>query len=210
MKLRERQNKLWEERDTASYYWTAEKHRERIAWFVRNLRGMRFGSIYEVGCNSGRNLWEIRQEYPDRLIGGLDINKEAIRFAKNKMPYGDFSVQNIHEMSVERKYDIVFTSGVLLHVPPVDVKNILSRCIKKSKKYVLHMETNGERQIINGPKSAKPTKKISNKLRCIHNYAKIYEELGYSAKVRNIPKGGEDDAAHIIIVKLAEVPWKYR
>lgn len=210
MKLRDKQAKIWESKNTAEHYWSAEKHKNRRKWFVETLEKFRFGSIYEIGCNSGRNLWEIKKAYPDKLVGGIDINKKAIDFAKKKMPYGIFYTGNIHEMSTEDKYDVIFTSGVLLHIPPKDVKSILNRCIQKANKYILHMETNGESCVINGPKELKPIKKTSDKLRCIHNYAKLYEELGYGAAIRQIPDCKEDDAAHIVVVKLSEVPWRYR
>lgn len=198
--IKDKQTELWKNKDSAKHYWVAQKHEDRRNWFTGLLKMKRFYSIYEVGCNSGKNLWHIKRDMPDKLVGGIDINTGAIKLAKQMVPSGVFSVGDIHDLDVTDQYDIVFTSGVLLHVPPKSVKNILQRCLDKAEKYVVHMETNGQDQIINGPAEFNPTKKVSDKLRCVHNYAKMYTELGYRAVVRDIPCRTEDDAQHIIIV----------
>lgn len=201
MSISSKQTVLWKNKNSAHHYWNSKRPKKRREWFINSLGSIRFASIYEVGCNSGRNLWAVTQTYPDKLVGGIDINEEAIDMARNKMPQGAFEVGDIHTLNTDDEFDVVFTSGVLLHISPNSIKKVLSLCISKAKKYVLHMETYGVDKVINGPAHMNPTKKVSKKLRCIHNYARLYEELGYSAKIGKIPHA-EKDAAHIIIVKL--------
>lgn len=202
MNNRRAQEYIWENMplSEAERYLEKGAHRKRSKFFAAMLLDYDFQSIYEVGVNSGRNLDYILRYSPDKIVGGIDINKDAIALAKENLPDAHLECGSIYNLDIDKKYDIVFTSGLLLHIFPEDVKNVIYNCIKKSNKYVMHMETQGQDIIINGPKELKPTNKVSRKLRCVHNYARIYSELGCDAAVET-SLYPESDAQHFIIVK---------
>jgi SAM-dependent methyltransferase len=193
--LSKQQQDIWASKsDSIEHYWNIAM--PRTLWFIKELQKYNFDSIFEVGCNSGRNLFHIE----NKIIGGIDICKAAIDFAKEKMPNGNFYTGAIQDMKID-KYDIVFSSGVLLHIPPDDIKQVIINMILKSNKYIMHMETNGDGSILNGPKELNPKNKIINKLRWIPNIVEVYKELGYNAIIKTIPCG-ERDAKHFIVVNI--------
>jgi len=203
MDTKEQQANFWKAKGPteAERYWKTERHRKRRKWFAARLKRYDFESIYEVGCNSGRNLWYVENKLPGKRLGGLDINSHAINLAREMVPQAEFHNIDICDMDVEDKYDIVFTSGVLLHIPPSHIYEVIEKCIQKANKYVMHMETQGPDEIINGPKELHPTKKVSDRFRCTHNYIKIYKKLGLKAKYKTA-WFGEEDARHLIVVKV--------
>lgn len=204
MGLKEEQAELWSKkpRSDVERYWESQRHLGRRKWFAIKLRDYKFDSIYEVGCNSGPNLWYVNEAFENKRIGGIDINPEAIKFASEKLPDAEFSVGSLYELDTEDKYDIVFTSGVLLHIPPDQVKSVILKCIEKANKYVIHMETQGSDKVITGPAELNPIKKVKKKLRCVHNYYKIYRDLGYNPILKRAGGKEEEDARHFIIVKV--------
>lgn len=203
MSLKDKQEKVWANfpASEAERYWNNRKHKKRSRWFAAFISEYKFDSAFEVGVNCGRNLDYILRFTPGIDVGGIDINEAALEFAKEHVPNAKLEHGSIHEMGTTEKYDIVFTSGVLLHVPPGDVDKVIQRCLDKANKYVIHMETNGRDRIINGPAELNPSKKVSHKLRCVHDYVRIYKKLGYVAESEKISEFHETDARHIIIVK---------
>ena len=202
MNIKYEQQKLWSNIDHAERYWSLERPRKRRKWFANSvLKKYEFGSIYEAGCNSGRNLWYVENKISGKKLGGLDINERAIEMARRELPHAELECASIYDINVNDKYDIVFTSGTLLHIPPREIKSVIESFTKKATKWVMHLETQGKDCIINGPAEFNPIKKVSKKLRCVHNYRRIYAEIGYSVKVKTTPMG-ESDARHLIIVEI--------
>lgn len=203
MGLKEEQANFWRNKDysESKRYWYTERHRKRRKWFAIRLKEYEFESAYEVGCNSGRNLWYIENKMPGKRLGGLDINHHAIEMATKMLPQAEFHIKDICDIDTENKYDLVFTSGVLCHIPPGHIYEVIKKCISKANNYVMHMETQGVDKIINGPKELNPTKKVSRRFRCVHNYARIYRELGYKVSVCTA-YNGEEDAEHLIVADV--------
>ena len=90
-----------------------------------------------------------------------------------------------------------------MHIHPDFVKDIIQKCVLKANKFVIHMETQGVDKILNGPREICPENKVSRKVLCVHNYDKIYSELGLSASIKTITCP-EEDAQHIISVKVGK------
>lgn len=189
----ELQKSVWKDAPI-NHYWNVHG---RTMWFFKEMQKYKFESIFEVGCNCGRHLYGIK----DKIIGGIDINESAINFAKEKMPHGLFSVGAIQDMSLD-KYDIVFSSGVLLHITPEDIEGVIGKMVDKATKYVMHMETNGNNRVINGPSFMKPSKKVCDTLFWVPNITEIYKKLGLRYDIIVNPYG-ERDAKHFIVVDLS-------
>lgn len=202
MNHRHEQEKIWQSfgKDEAERYWNKRRHKKRSRWFASMLSKYSFESVYEVGVNCGRNLEYILRFSPDTLVGGIDINREALDFAQEQIPGAQLTHGSIYDLSAEPKYDVVFTSGLLLHIPPDAVSDVIQSLLNKANKYVMHMETQGQDRVLNGPQEFNPTEKVSRKLRCVHNYSRLYHHLGYKTYIRTISEYPESDAQHIIIV----------
>lgn len=66
--------------EAAKAYWDTRDAQYR-ALIVDNLRQLQpFGRILEVGCQSGPNLWAIRQQFPDVHLVGMDPSSHAVMF----------------------------------------------------------------------------------------------------------------------------------
>lgn len=201
MTLYNEQEGLWRDRDTANFYWNWKGGMRRSKWFAKKVKKYNITSIFEVGCNSGRNLKEIIDKI-DIRVGGIDINSEAIKKAKIMIPAGNFICGSIYDMDIEDKYDLVFTMGTMIHIPPDKIMLAIQNCIEKSNKIIVHMERLGQDKIINGPKYMKPSGKISKKLLWNPNLNKMYQELGFKTNLKILPSHlRADDMRHILVIK---------
>lgn len=95
-------------------------------------------SILEVGCNVGPNLGWIAKEMPEHLITGVDINLQALAELRQRMP----GINTLHSTARslpfrDRWFDMVFTTGVLIHQPPETLPLVMAEIVRCSKRYVL-------------------------------------------------------------------------
>lgn len=112
--------------------------------FKRILNGLDFESILEVGSNIGLNLKYLTSLTTDDVdLFAVEPNKKAylalcndknirLKKAYNTDAYGI----PLHDNSI----DLVFTSGVLIHVAPDDLKKATDEIVRISKRYILCIE----------------------------------------------------------------------
>jgi len=99
-------------------------------------------NICEAGCNVGNNLSAFPNDFK---IHGIDVNEYALRKAKTKYPNFTFSHENLKKISLsESSFDLVFTRGVLVHVPDEEVDDVLKEILRISGKWVFNLEYFGE------------------------------------------------------------------
>lgn len=98
--------------------------------------------ICEAGCNVGNNL----TEFPlDSEIFGFDMNESALEKTIKKYPSFQFSKENIRKTKFSNDmFDLVFTRGVLIHIPPDEIKNAIDELFRISKKWIFNLEYFGE------------------------------------------------------------------
>lgn len=92
--------------------------------------------ILEVGCNVGNQLLHLQKAgFMD--LWGIEISKYAIEAAKKKIkdvnivraPAGDIPFK-------DRFFDLVFTSGVLIHIPPEGLPMAMAEIYRVSRRYI--------------------------------------------------------------------------
>jgi len=99
-------------------------------------------SVLEFGSNAGWNLSAISRCYPDVVVEGVEINVDA---AYEAHVAGIKSQPNI--MSCWRNhYELVFTAGVLIHIPPEELEKTMQKLIDKSLDYILAIEYYAEEE----------------------------------------------------------------
>jgi SAM-dependent methyltransferase len=103
------------------------------------------GSILEVGCGAGRNLKALRDTDPGVSLSGLDISPAAIANAKHHVPSADLKVGSLYDLSqhADSSFDVVFTSGVLMHVPHDEVEATIREMHRLARRAVVHFELHG-------------------------------------------------------------------
>jgi hypothetical protein len=201
------QGKYWKSKGLGAIqsYWDSPPASKRSVWFCQQLKKYDFKSIFEVGYFSGRNLKYIREEFVDVEIGGLEISPKAVKFARNKLSMPHLKLMNLHDMDqIEERFDIVFTSGVLIHIPPEDVKSVVQKMMGMGNKYVMHLEELGVGDIVACPKKKmKPKKKVSDQWQWNVNLVSIYQSLNFEPIVISLPDDVRTNGAkELVVIKI--------
>ena len=96
----------------------------------RNIR------ILEVGSNVGNQLF-LLQKMGFKNLYGIEINSYAVEVAKKRTRGINLIQGSAFDIPFKDGYfDLVFTSGVLIHIHPKDVKKIMSEVRRCSRKYI--------------------------------------------------------------------------
>ncbi|MBD3351148.1 MAG: methyltransferase domain-containing protein [Candidatus Lokiarchaeota archaeon] len=110
-----------------------------IPFFKKITSNLELQTILEVGCNRGHNL--IALSYCGQFnLFGIDISPYSIALARENKEIS-FSVGNVFDIMYKDNYfDLVFTSGLLIHINPEKLISALSEIIRVSKRYFLMLE----------------------------------------------------------------------
>lgn len=183
-------------------YWTSEIANLRSKWFVEQIGSLDFDSIFEVGVFSGRNLRYIQDRFPNAKVGGVDVSEQIVEYASEKVPEAKIECSTVYDMNTDDKWDIVFTMGVLLHIPMDQINTAVSNCVKRANKYVIHLETDGDNVVSHGPADVDP-KIVKELLRWKPNLTSIYDGLGYNVDKIEVPREfSTSGAKHFLVVKI--------
>lgn len=96
--------------------------------------------ILEVGCNVGNQL-RMLQEMGYSNLYGLELQEYAVKRAK-ELTQNINIIQGVGDDIPFKSgfFDLVFTSGVLIHIPPIILKKVQSEIIRCSNRYVWGFE----------------------------------------------------------------------
>jgi len=127
------------EEDDASY--VAEHGISRTAMSEDFLAGIdRSSKILEVGANLGLQLEHLRQSGFTNLLG-IEVNEHAIRQAKSIHPEVNIIPGTAFELPFrDGWFDLVYTSGVLIHIAPKDLPDAMREIYRVSKRYIWGFE----------------------------------------------------------------------
>lgn len=97
-------------------------------------------SILEVGANVGTQLQFLREQGFAKILG-IDVNRHAIKEAKRLRPDVDIIEASGFDLPFkDGAFDLVYTSGVLIHISPKDIKDIIREMYRVSRKYIWGFE----------------------------------------------------------------------
>ncbi len=92
--------------------------------------------ILEIGCNTGAQLQCLRQMGFTQLYG-IELQRYAIKALREQTPYIDVLQGNIFNIPFYDKcFDLVFTSGILIHIHPNDLHIAMNEIYRCTKKYI--------------------------------------------------------------------------
>ena len=106
---------------------------EFLITHLNNISGS-FKSVLELGCGFGRITQLLLTNYNNITeYLAVDISPDQIENAKSllsstKLPNQiklDFLVSDIQSLRLDKKYDLVLMSEVLLHILPTDIDSII-------------------------------------------------------------------------------------
>lgn len=111
-----------------------------VAFFRRVLgRGLLavLDSAIELGCGTGANLAALKQLAPAAELAGVELHDgaaaEAARFAH-------ILRRSILGFEPEKRYELAFTKGVLIHIAPDDLPKAYDALYCSASRYVLIAE----------------------------------------------------------------------
>jgi pseudaminic acid biosynthesis-associated methylase len=122
--------------------------KKRVYAFEEMLYKLSVGSILEVGCNRGYNLMAVNRALRDEVdLTGIEPNKYALELTSNIGPEIDFLEGDAYNIPFEDgHFDLTFTSGVLIHIPPEKIDKAISEIYRVSEEYILPIEYYSEKE----------------------------------------------------------------
>lgn len=108
---------------------------------LRFLRDLPHDSrVLEVGCNSGNQLLAL-QRMGYQNLSGIEVQSYALDRARTRLQGANLLQASVLDIPFADGYfDLVFTSGVLIHVAPRDLKTALGEIHRCSASHVWGFE----------------------------------------------------------------------
>jgi len=116
--------------------------RLRLAAFRAMLDDLPVASVLEVGCNRGHNLQAIRHLLgAEAALVGIEPNERARKIANDSVAGAEILPGTVGDLPFDDdRFDLVFTAGVLIHVPPAALARSLREICRVSRRFVLAIE----------------------------------------------------------------------
>jgi ubiquinone/menaquinone biosynthesis C-methylase UbiE len=81
-------------------------------------------SLLDVGCAEGIFTSKVKEQTGAKRVVGVDISDTAIRMAKERFKDIEFMVQDMRELRVESKFDLILSSQTLYYFHPFERERI--------------------------------------------------------------------------------------
>ncbi|KRE97954.1 methyltransferase type 11 [Paenibacillus sp. Soil766] len=109
------------------------------------LKGLEDSRTLEVGCNVGNQL-NVLQEIGFQKLYGLELQWYAVEKAKRLTKEINIVQGSAFDLPFKDGYfDLVYTSGVLIHISPNDIHVIMDEMYRVSSKYIWGFEYYSDR-----------------------------------------------------------------
>ena len=110
------------------------------------LEDVSTASILEVGCNVGWNLAYLR-DLGCGGLAGIEPQSYAVERARQRMPGCDIRQGTAFALPfADSSFDMVFTSGVLIHIHGDDLGTAMEEMYRVSRRYILYVEYDAEQE----------------------------------------------------------------
>jgi len=96
--------------------------------------------ILEVGCNIGNQLLCLQKIDFNNLFG-IELQSYAVKIAKTQLQNIKIFQGSIFNLPFKTEsFDFIFTSNVLIHISPTDIKKALAEIYRCSRRYIWGFE----------------------------------------------------------------------
>ena len=97
-------------------------------------------NILEVGCNVGSQL-AVLAEMGYHNLYGIELQRYAVEIAKHNLPGVDVIEGSAFDIPFKDNFfDLVFTSGVLIHISPEDLHLVIAEIVRCSRSFIWGFE----------------------------------------------------------------------
>lgn len=108
------------------------------AAFLRDIA--KEASLLEVGCNAGNQL-ALLFEMGYTTLSGIELQPYALEIARMRLPQASLAEGSALAIPHgDSSFDVVFTSGVLIHIAPDDLPRALDEIHRCAKTYIWGVE----------------------------------------------------------------------
>lgn len=158
----------------AKHHYQRELH-ESNRWLLEHVREAHPAEVLEVGCGFGRNLKMLQDGlgYPCRLLGA-DLSMRLLRIGREDLgPAVPLICSDVNRLPLpDRAFETVVTHGLLMHVPPGDVRTAIRELLRVTRQTLWCIEE----QVLTP--TARGTSFSINEYTFAHNYPALFKELG--------------------------------
>ncbi len=118
---------------------------QRARFLSAEIKKLKPKTILEVGCGYGAILKQMKQDMKDTRIVGVDFSSTQLDKARRWV--NDDAIEMLMADATKRlpfpdnSFDMVFTSGVIMHIPPPHSSKAREEMIRVSRKYIAHNES---------------------------------------------------------------------
>jgi len=145
-----------------------------------------FSTVLELGCGFGRITKLLLSNFPDiQEYTAIDLSSDQIENAKEFVrsvietkehnPL-TFIVSDIQSFQNDKKYDLVISAEVLLHILPSEIERVMNKIVNMSNEHVINIDWYQRK----APRNVAPHN-------FIHQYEKIYRSMPAVLDVYRIP-----------------------
>jgi len=145
------------------------------------LEKIEFNSVLEFGCGAGRISKLLLDKFKVDDYVAFDISPDQINHAKEqcKEHQADFQVSTIQKFVSDKKFDLVIGTGVLGHIHPNDIMQVIQHLLSFTKKNFIHVDAEPFQPV---------WKNYNSKFnRAIHTYRhdwnQIYRDINLNSKI---------------------------
>lgn len=124
---------------------------KKVPFYKQILAITKARSVLELGCNAAWNLRALYKANQNIELSGCDINELAIDQARKSLPMAD--IEYCRAIDLAQKYanygwtfDLVMTAGVLIHIPPEEIREVMQQIVEVSNEYVLAIEYTADKE----------------------------------------------------------------
>lgn len=108
--------------------------------FIDLIGTKRLQNVLEIGCNVGKKL-EIMSQVTNAKLYGIEPQQVAVETVHGRLPKYNVIQGTVYDLPFKDNFfDLVFTSVVLIHIPPKALKLAMSEIARVSKKYIMGLE----------------------------------------------------------------------
>lgn len=137
-------------------------------------------SILEIGCGSGRFTKILSEITEFKKYLALDISQGQIDSAKKYVNNDkiDFQCTKIQDLDIDEKFDLVFSSEVLMHIDFNDIDSVIKKMVSYANKKIITIDWFDTKNI----------GKAAGGYCFIHDYQTIFKKFNIkSVKIQLIP-----------------------
>ena len=139
------QEDFWKNKITESYARdnsVFDKQLGMSAWdiILSKIDKSNISSYLDCGSNIGRNIAFLKKVLPAATSNIVELAKGPYDKCLKDFQIEESFLGPLKDAKFERKFDLVFTSGVLIHVNPDDLLKSMGRMFELSSRYILIIE----------------------------------------------------------------------